>query len=145
MIEEKYVEKYLSDIENDHISDHFLKEQNFIDYLNSDVFTSLNGDEKKILFFCCEVIYNATFLSTATQPEIDLDLFFAKEENNWSKREDFKNWSDAVDFFFDNYHEEDLLAFIEDILSDDEEKLSEIAKEIIFITSKSLIETICKG
>jgi len=141
MIEEKYIEDYLNQLESDVLSDHFLKESEFVNYLNSDVFTSLNDDEKRILFFCCEVLYNATRLSKNEAPEINLDQFFANEENNWSVREDYSSWSETKDIFFKDSPEEDLLAFVEDILADDEESLSEISKEIIFITSKSLIES----
>ena len=49
--------------------------------------------------------------------------------------------NDTMDAFFKNYSEEDLLAFVEDILvEDDDQELTTVGKEIILICSKSLID-----
>ena len=50
-------------------------------------------------------------------------------------------WRRRLDAFFKNYSEEDLLAFVEDILVEDEDQeLTTVGKEIILICSKSLID-----
>lgn len=144
MIEESHIEKYLQNLEEDITDDLFLKEEELLEYLKSDTFSSLSLAEREMLLFCFEVIFHSYRSAKNQSPEFDLDAYLDAEEENWHIREEHNNWTSTVDSLFKNYKEEDLLAFVEDTLVDDEEEdnISEIAKEIIFISSKSYIDSI---
>jgi len=140
LIEEKYIQEYLDTLSDDESSESKL-ERELLLYLDSDMFNVMNPEEKEIMFFCFDVIQQAYWTKLNQLPEFDFDAFNEHEELNWTTREDSKSWDDAKDQFFNNYPEEDLLAFVEDILVDDEDdKLSLIGKEFIFITCKSYID-----
>ncbi len=145
MIPEKIIDQVLED-------DHIMENSTFYDnsgvapYLMSEAFDVLSQVEQKSLVFVCDVIYNAHILSYHQEPHYDMDQMTLAEEKNWQIRESNKNWDTTKDLFFDNYKEEDLLAFVEDYLSDNEDaKLTEIGSEMIFITAKSYIDSISGG
>ena len=55
----------------------------------------------------------------------------------------FKTLKEIADFFFQDYPQEDLLAFVEDSLIDDEENdtpISNIGRNVIFVSMKSFID-----
>jgi len=143
LIEEKYIDAAIEALENKDENQEFLKEETLLEYLQSDTFSAFSEDERQLFFFCFEVIFISHKLSQGVYPEFDLDTFVESEEKNWQLREASNNWSEAVDVFFENYKEEDLLAFLEDSLVElEEDDISEIAKEFIFISCKSYIDSI---
>lgn len=149
MIEEKHIEACLVNLENEVSNDKFLAQEDLLEYLKSDTFSSLSASEKKILFFCFEVIFYSFENAHNKIPEFDIDDYLEAEEENWHVREEHSNWAKTVDSFFKNYSEEDLLAFLEDTLVEDDDnkddgdnEISEIAKEFIFISGKSYIDAI---
>jgi len=145
MINEKYIESYLESLEEKGPNNVFLEQEELLEYLQSNTFSSLNEHERKTLFFCFEVIFNSYLLSEKEEPQFDLEAFLDAEEDNWAVREDINSWPKTVDAFFEDYKEEDLLAFIEDTLVEDEEgesTISDIAREIIFISAKSFIDSL---
>lgn len=64
------------------------------------------------------------------------------EEQNWAIYEAQKgDFRARLDPFYKNFEEEDLLAFVEDMLTDVEEaEMTSVARDIIFIKSKTLID-----
>lgn len=67
------------------------------------------------------------------------------EEKNWELMNEVtaKRFRDRLDRFFEQYPQEDLLAFIEDALADDEDGESIVSpesREPIFIALKSMID-----
>jgi hypothetical protein len=142
MIQESHIDKYLGSIEQE-LKDSFLKEEELLSYLGSDNFDVLNDGERKVMFFCCEVIFNTYNICHGAFPVIYMDNFYAHEEKNWTIREDSSSWEDCKNTFFEGYEEEDILAFVEDVLVDDEDNhMTDIGKEFIFILCKSYIDTI---
>ena len=145
MIEEKHIEAYLKTLEEKGPDGDFLEQEDLMDYLKSDTFDSLNSSERKTLFFCFEAIFYSYALAKNEPLEFDIDDFLDAEEDNWEIRDGIKSWSETKDVFFKNYAQEDLLAFIEDTLVDDEseeESFSDIGREVIFISCKSYIDLI---
>jgi hypothetical protein len=67
------------------------------------------------------------------------------EEANWEtfNAQGNKQFTSILDVFFSAYPQEDLLALVEDSLQSDEESVvSQVGREIIFISCKSIIDTI---
>ena len=51
-----------------------------------------------------------------------------------------------MDVFFENYQQEDLLAFVEDSLIDDEDEIvTKVGREPMFVALKSIIDCLCAG
>ena len=72
-----------------------------------------------------------------------MDAFNIIEEKNWAIREEAASWDACKDKFFSLTSEEDILSFVEDILVDDEDNdMTDIGKEFIFILCQSYIDTI---
>jgi len=116
----------------------------FLSYLSGEQFSSLSTDESELLLFIILVIYQ---LSGETVDQGLFDEFLEKEENNWQIFEDNqkKSWEDKMSMIFESYPQTDLLAFVEDMLVDDEEEeitISLIGREFILVTAKSFIDCI---
>jgi len=142
MILESHIDSYLQSLE-DNVNDRFLEEKEMLAYLASDNFDVLNDGERKVMFFCCEVIFHAYKNCHGEFPELDMDAFYINEEKNWTIRENASSWDECKDTFFKESEEEDMLAFVEDILVDDEdESMTDIGKEFIFILCMSYVDTI---
>lgn len=122
-----------------------IEQQELSNYLLSDTFSSLSIVEKNLLLFIILVLYNAC--DADQKAALTFNDFLDHEEKNWSWFEENQksSWEDKMNTNFKNYTEEDMLAFVEDILVDDEEDdetLSIIGREIIFVTAKSFIDCI---
>jgi len=144
MITEEDIEAVITQIEEEDFEDNFAEEEVvYWNYLNSDSFKGLSNDEHQMLFFINSVIYHSCKDLLSQDYEFDIEEYQTFEEDNWEIREQTKKWSDAADRYFEDYSEEDLLAFVEDMLATDEEaesEISELGREIIFITAKSYID-----
>jgi len=141
MITEAQIDSVIAKMEEDNFQDTFAQEEGeYWHYLNSDSFKGLTTVENQLSFFINSVIFHTCSENHEALPEFDIDRYQEKEESNWSEREKHKTWLAAKDSYFDNYTEEDLLAFVEDMLTDEENELSEISKEVIFITAKSYVD-----
>lgn len=141
MITEALIEQILQEIESEEFEDNFATAQaEYWHYLNSESFKGLSTPEHQLSHFISSVIFHTVAASEAELPDFEIDSFQNLEEQNWAERESHKNWAAAKDAFFDNYKEEDLLAFVEDMLADEEGELTDLAKEVIFITAKSYVD-----
>lgn len=141
MIGEEIIEKkvdLVSDNAEIKIHEFVTGEREFSGYLLGEDFKLLTEGEKEtmlfihvVLFFCLSANEGSTF---------DSEAFQEIEDNNWKFfNEQGRSWEEKTEKIFKNYPEEDLLAFVEDMLNDDE--ISSLAQELIFITAKSYIDT----
>ncbi len=73
-----------------------------------------------------------------------LDALSEKEDFNWKAMLSQKGtFHQKLDIFFDGYPEEDLLAFIEDSLYEDEDDdMTPVGREVIFIKLKTLVDVL---
>ncbi|WP_235298483.1 hypothetical protein [Portibacter marinus] len=114
-------------------------------FLLSEGFDVLEEQEKSMLFYLSMIIYHSV---TREYPEIDtvtLEEIQEVDEKNWTivDQNKFKTTKQIADFFFDGYPQEDLLAFVEDALMEDEEyELSSIGRNVIFVSLKSFIDVL---
>lgn len=113
-------------------------DKKFSAYLLGDQFKLLSETEKELLLFIhltiwfCYDQYGQAF-------DFIIEDFTTIEEENWTKIENNKLSSELkIDLLFENYPQEDLLAFVEDMLQ--QEEITPLGKELIFVTAKSYID-----
>ena len=91
-------------------------------YIFSDNLKILHQEEREfVLFLLLVIILSAEKINGKFNP-IDVKEFEVAEEQNWTMLEasGAKSFRDRLDPFFEGTKQEDLLAFIEDALSDSE-------------------------
>jgi len=116
------------------------------DYLNQESFSLLVEEEKAYLNFMVAVI----FLSWEEkfgkfEKDFKPKALEKIEEANWEKLNNAKGKSfrEKLDVFFNGYSQEDLLAFIEDsVQEDDDQMVSSAARDIVFICATTILDTI---
>jgi hypothetical protein len=115
-------------------------------YLFSENFDAFLDREREYLLFLVLVIMESAKAKTKEPlPAITEDILGEVEESNWSTIQTVsaKRFRERLDVFFDNTHQEDLLAFVEDALIDEEDGLlSKEGREPIFIVLKSIIDAL---
>ncbi len=118
-----------------------------LSYLLSENFKLLTQDEQAYLLYLALVIWQSSQIVQRTSFHIETDLIESKEEANWvllhaSKARRFK---ERLDGFFDNTTQEDLLAFIEDALMEEEEDnfVTKEGKELLFVGLKTVVDCLC--
>lgn len=119
------------------------------DYLNQENFSLLINEEKAYLNFIIAVI----FLSWEKkfggfEKDFNPKSLEKIEESNWEKlnKANGKSFREKLDVFFEGHSQEDLLAFIEDSIQEDEEQMvSSAARDIVFICATTILDTIIKN
>lgn len=113
-------------------------------YLFSEDFDAFTQDEKEYLLMLSTIIWTALKEVNGSLAPITETALSEAEEHNWAKLENVaaQRFSDRLDVFFQDYPQEDLLAFVEDALADDEEDpiVTKEAREAIFVTLKTVID-----
>ena len=103
----------------------------------------LTEEEYGHMVFAAMVIMGA-FLSAESEAKmIDVSEEISKiEDQNWSVLDAQKgDFREKLNIFFKDYPEEDLLAFVEDMLIDDDASgMTQVGREVIFIKLKSIID-----
>ncbi len=109
----------------------------------------LTESEKVLLEFMFTVIYSSIHEHIKSHTTVNIQSLEDAEEKNWEIFNDnsSKNFTQICDIFFENYPQEDLLAFVEDTLQLDEEEpvITTVGREIILIACKSFIDTLIKS
>ena len=116
-----------------------------LDYLFSDEATVFTQPERDLLLYLVLVICAASQEVNGPLPLIDQEQLSAAEEHNWELLEGISShrFRERLDVFFDNTSQEDLLAFVEDSLLDDEEsEVTKEGREPLFVLAKSLIDAL---
>jgi len=116
-------------------------------FLNEENFQLLTEEEYEMMWFVFAIIFNSMEAVNGDLGEISMDLITKNEESNWEKMNESSaaNFYDKVSIFFENYEQEDLLAFLEDIITPDEDSpISKVGAEIIFISLKSIMDSFIK-
>jgi hypothetical protein len=105
--------------------------------------TYLSAEEHELLLFLAMVIIRSCEDSEKEFGDISGDKLDSREEVNWQVFESARDqdFSTQMDQFFKRSPEEDLLAFIEDALIDDDESLlSPAGRELICIKLISIVD-----
>ena len=111
--------------------------------LTDEGYELLSDDEYELLWFMATVIYTSTTQANGQIKTCEAEVMSELEENNWLKMEEAKggNFHDRLNVFFQDYPQEDLLAFVEDSLESDIE-VSPAGRELIFVACKTLIDAL---
>jgi len=116
-------------------------------YPFSESFEAFTQEEKTYFLYLTLVIWKAAKSVNSDLPEVDENRLSELEEANWniiqsSKGSTFRN---RLDPFFENHPQEDLLAFVEDALTQDEdgeEIVSREGQEALFVCLKSVVDAL---
>lgn len=118
-------------------------------YLFSEEFEAFTQDEKEYLLLLSTIIWTAVKESNGEIAQVTEKDIADAEEQNWAKLEDVtaQRFHERMDVFFTDYSQEDLLAFVEDALVEDDEDpiVSKEAREAMFVTLKTVIDSLTKA
>lgn len=113
-------------------------------YLLSENFEVLTSAERDYMFFLLAILWRAIRDDLPKGLTISEKKLGEAEERNWTMLQEstFSRFQDRLDIFFESYPQEDLLAFLEDALAEEEEEgpLTREGREPIFITLKSILD-----
>lgn len=119
-----------------------------LSYLFSEEFEVFTSDEKEFMLLLATIIFSANQEVNGLRAQIDEKQIADAEEANWAKLEsaNVSRFHERLDIFFKDYEQEDLLAFVEDALADDEEDpiVTKEAREAMFVTLKTVIDCLTK-
>lgn len=121
----------------------FENQPELLAFLQQESLEVLTTDEKHLLF----VLVTATFEAckkVSHIPMVSMDLLGTAEEANWdilsqTKKKQFRHRLDA---FFDQSNQEDILAFFEDALMEEDNEITDIGREPIFIAALSTVQAL---
>lgn len=116
-------------------------------YWLSESFKLLTEEEKAYLLYLGLVIWKAIDSEFTETPVLFSEDIEEIEEKNWTLFNESKarKFREKLDTFFDKYPQEDLLAFVEDALVEDEDSfVTKEGKELLFIGLKTTIDALCK-
>lgn len=121
------------------------EEQPFIlAFLFSENAQLLAQQEQEYLLYLVLVLWKSINKVHPGLPLVEETQLGEREEANWTmiQAATAKRFRDRLDLFFENYPQEDLLAFIEDALTDDEEDawITKIGREALFIMAKTVLD-----
>lgn len=111
-------------------------------YVFSDSFKLLTDGERDLLLYLILVMYQACSQNGGTQ-SATADALAEAEDRNWALLVDnnTRDFRRRLNPFFEGTSQEDLLAFFEDILLEDEdENLTPAGREHIFVAAKSVLD-----
>lgn len=118
-------------------------------YFFAEHFEAFTQQEREYAFYLLLVIWKAISGVVSELPPVDAEALEEAEERNWASLQDVQthNWHQRLNVFFNNYPQEDLLAFIEDGLALDEEEdepvVTKEGREALFIALKSVVDCWC--
>lgn len=129
------------------IADMQAKQPILFSYLISESFKLLTKEESDYLLYLALVIWKAVNSTIGEQPILDSAKIEEIEEQNWTlfNETNARRFKEKLDAFFEQYPQEDLLAFVEDALVDDEDSfVTKEGRELLFIGLRTTIDVLCK-
>ena len=115
-------------------------------YIFSENFDLLTQPEKEYFLFLVLVIFFSVKNEGGGLDAISEEAIGKAEENNWTSLSEVKSkkFRERMNVFFEGYDQEDLLAFVEDSLSEEEEEtVTKVGREPMFVALKSIIDCLC--
>lgn len=114
-------------------------------FLGQESIDILLEEEKDILWYMVLIIYTSIKNSDKDIIDISDDNLGVNEEHNWTLFQDQPRgtFREKITVFFEDYPQEDLLAFVEDTLEIEEDSpITAVGRDVVFITAKSIIDTL---
>lgn len=117
-------------------------------YLFSEDVEAFTMDEQEWMLFVGLVIFGSVDQTGYEIAEIEENDLMDAEEKNWDLLQDSKatQFNERINPFFENYPQEDLLAFVEDMLTEDEEDnfITREGREPMFVVLKSIVDVMSR-
>ena len=151
MVSEQIIEEVISVYDNDieayeeALAEIIDRQPALLAFLSQESNDVLTEEEKDILWYIILIVITSCRRDGISIGTLSDDKLGNYEEANWQVIQDQPKgtFRDRVTPFFHLYSEEDLLAFVEDTLEiDDESPISQVGREVVFISAKSIIDTI---
>ncbi|MFT6333537.1 MAG: hypothetical protein ACJATI_000264 [Halioglobus sp.] len=105
----------------------------------------LTEEEKDVLWYVILIIITSARRFGISVGELsDTDLG-SNEESNWEilQEQTKGSFRDRITSFYEDYEQEDLLAFVEDTLElEDDSPVTSVGRDVIFISAKTVIDSI---
>ncbi len=123
------------------------KQPALLAYFLSEDFHLLTEDENEYLLYLGIVIWKSIEEVAPNLPMVSEKELEMAEEINWDllSHVTSNKFRERMNVFFENYSQEDLLAFVEDALIDDDDSfISKEGREPLFVTLKTVIDALCK-
>lgn len=113
-------------------------------YVFSENLEILHQEERELVLFLLLTIFLASEKVNGIFETVEVEVFEDAEEKNWELLErgtSAQSFRERLDVFFEKTSQEDLLAFVEDALSDSEDGLTtKEGREVVFVFLKSVID-----
>lgn len=116
-----------------------------VDFLTQEAFDLLTEEEQDYLLLLGLTLWESARKVNDSIPVISAESLGDAEEANYDilEKATGKNFHDRMDVFFQDYPQEDLLAFVEDALADEDgEIVTSEGRETLFVTLKTLIDVL---
>jgi hypothetical protein len=117
-------------------------------WLNSESFELLTEDEKGYLTYLSLIIWSAVEKADGEMDMVDEESIGEAEEKNYEILEasEGKRFRERLDAFFDAYPQEELLAFAEEAVLEDEDDpeslVTKEGREALFVSLKTVIDVL---
>ncbi len=117
-----------------------------LSYFFTENFEVFTRKEQEYLFYLMLVIWKAITLSGEEMPAVTEQQLARAEDENWEQLQGVKakGFHERLNVFFEGYPQEDLLAFAEDALSEEEGEdtplVTQEGREALFVSLKSAID-----
>jgi hypothetical protein len=122
------------------------KQPVLLNYLMAEDFELLTQAERELMLYVVLVIYQSVEQAAEQKlPPLSKKAIETTEEKNWEMLDAVtaKKFRDRMTVFFDNYDQEDLLAFVEDTLVEDEDgDVTKEGREPLFVALKTVIDVL---
>ncbi len=121
------------------------EQPDLMSFINQENYSLLTPEELSLLEYLTLIIYFSSKSTLSGNPVISGNELERFEEENWNvfNGANTKNFNKILDIFFAGYVQEDLLALIEDSIELEEDNIvTSVGREIIFVACKSIIDTL---
>jgi hypothetical protein len=121
------------------------KQPALMSYLFSEDFELLTHDEREWMLYLFVVIWSSVVKAKEQVPSISKKSLEMAEERNWELLDSVTthHFRDRMDVFFNDSEQEDLLAFIEDsLVEDDDSVVTKEGREPMFVALKSVVDVL---
>lgn len=151
MIPESIIEGVIDHYENDEeayvnaLAEIMESQPALLGFLKQESTDILLEEEKDILWYIVLVIYSSIVKEDIEIADLTDVRLSENEEKNWTLLQEQPRGSfrEKITVFFEDHHQEDLLAFVEDTLElDDSSPMTSVGRDVIFILAKSIIDTL---
>ncbi|HFA47889.1 MAG TPA: hypothetical protein ENJ95_02585 [Bacteroidetes bacterium] len=122
-----------------------------LSFLMADQEGALTDDERDFMLYLAVVIHRAVEAAGEEPLKASPEDVAEAEENNWAKMNQAKGrtFREQLDAFFKDTPQEDLLAFIEDSLTPDEEdktlRVTKEGQEPMFVALKTVVDVLVQS